>query len=138
MSKCQQYFHCFIACILVPYSFWVSYQQNTVFILISAAFRSVAFIREEALIRRRCLFQCGKPKMLRLLEAGACQRKTVFCSFFLANFKEEEGIKQDGCSILSVCLRRKYFFGLLVFSFTIYMLRHLRNDRNILKTARVH
>ena len=64
--------------------------------------------------------------------------KLYFVLFFLANFKEEEGIKQDGCSILSVCLRRKYFFGLLVFSFTIYMLRHLRNDRNILKTARVH
>ena len=29
-SKYQQYFYCFIVCILVSYAFWFSYQQNIV------------------------------------------------------------------------------------------------------------
>ena len=36
---------------------------------IRAAFRGAALIRGEALIRGRCLFQCGYPKVQRLLEA---------------------------------------------------------------------
>ena len=40
-------------------------------ILISAAFRGAALIREEALVRGRCLFQCRHPKERRLLEDGA-------------------------------------------------------------------
>ena len=47
-SKHQQYFHCFV-CILVPYAFWFSYQQNIVTILISVAFRGVTHIRGAAL-----------------------------------------------------------------------------------------
>ena len=38
-SKYYQYFHCFIVCILGPYAFWFSFQQNIVTILISAVFR---------------------------------------------------------------------------------------------------
>ena len=33
-SKYQQYFQCFIVYILVPYAFWLSYQQNMVTILL--------------------------------------------------------------------------------------------------------
>ena len=141
MPKCQQYFHCFIACILVPYSFWVSYQQNTVFILISTAFRSIqkcGIYQRGGAYQKKMLISMWKAKDAALIRGRRLLEENCILLFFLANFKEEEGIKQDGCSILSVCLRRKYFFGLLVFSFTIYILRHLRNDRNILKTARVH
>ena len=79
-SKYQQYFHCFIVYILVPYAFWFSYQQNIVTILISAAFRGALPIRG------RRLFQYGYPKVRRLLEncayltPGAYQRK--FISYF--------------------------------------------------------
>ena len=52
-SKYQQYFHC----ILVPYEFWFSCQQNIVAILISPVFISAALIRWEALIIGRHLFQ---------------------------------------------------------------------------------
>ena len=38
-------------------------------ILISAAFRSAALVRGEALIRGRHLFQCGHPKEWCLFEA---------------------------------------------------------------------
>ena len=44
-KKCQQYFHCFIACILGPYAFWF----NIVTILISSLFRNAALVRREAL-----------------------------------------------------------------------------------------
>ena len=64
----QQYFHCFIVCILVLYPFWFSYQQNMVTILVSAASRGVVLIRGEALIRGRHLFQCGYPKVRYLFE----------------------------------------------------------------------
>ena len=37
-SKYQQYFHCFIVCIIFPYAFWFSCQENIVTIPISAAF----------------------------------------------------------------------------------------------------
>ena len=63
-SKYQQYFHCFIVCMLVPYAFWFSYQQNIVTTLISAGFT------DAALIRGRCLFQCRYPKVWRLLAGG--------------------------------------------------------------------
>ena len=77
-SKYQQYFHCFIVCILVPYAFWFSYQQNIVTILISAAFGGTALIRGEALIRGRRLCQCGYPKVRRLLEGGAYLRPGAY------------------------------------------------------------
>ena len=70
-SKYQQNFPCVIVSILVPYAFWFSYQQNVVTIVISAAFRGAALIRGEALIRGTRLFQCGYPKVWRLLEASA-------------------------------------------------------------------
>ena len=60
-SKYQQYSHCFIVCILVPYAFWFSYQANIVTILISDTFRGTT------LIRGRRLFQCGYSKVRRLL-----------------------------------------------------------------------
>ena len=49
-SKYQQYFRCFSVCILVPYAFCFSFQQNIVTILISTVFRGAALIRGEALI----------------------------------------------------------------------------------------
>ena len=39
-------------------------------ILIGAAFRGAALIKREALIRGKRLFQCGYPKVQRLLEGG--------------------------------------------------------------------
>ena len=69
-SKHQQYFCCFIVCILISYAFWFSYLQNIVTILIIATFRGAALIREKALIRGRLLFQCGYPKVWCLLEGG--------------------------------------------------------------------
>ena len=68
-SKYQQYFHCFIVCILVPHAFWFSYQQNVVTILISTEFKGTVLIREETFIKERHLFQCGCPKVQRLFEA---------------------------------------------------------------------
>ena len=44
-SKFQQYFHCFVVCILVLYVFWFSYQQNIVIIPISTTFRGAVPIR---------------------------------------------------------------------------------------------
>ena len=73
-SKYQQYFNCFIAYILVSYTFWFSYQQNIVTILISAALRGEVLIRGEALIRRRRLIRCGYPKIRCLLGGGAYLR----------------------------------------------------------------
>ena len=73
-SKYQQYCHCFIVCILVPYASWFSYQLNMVTILISAAFIGAAFIRGEASIRGRRLFHCGYTKVRRVLEGGAYLR----------------------------------------------------------------
>ena len=76
-SKYQQYFHCFIVCILILCAFWFSFQQNIGTILIGAVLRGAA------LIRRRCLFQCGYPKVRRLLEGdtylspGVCQGKLI-------------------------------------------------------------
>ena len=49
-SKYQQYFYCFIFCLLISYAFWFSYQQNIVTVLISAGFGGEALIRGEALI----------------------------------------------------------------------------------------
>ena len=69
-SKYQQYFHCFIFCILGPYVFWVSFQQNIVTILISTVFSSVVLIRGETLIRGRRFFRCGYPKVRRLFKCG--------------------------------------------------------------------
>ena len=71
-SKYQQYLHCFIVCILVPYAFWFSYQQNMVTILISATFR------DAALISGRHLFQYGHPKEQRSLEDGAYLRPDAY------------------------------------------------------------
>ena len=66
-------------------------------------------------------------------DAALIRGKLYFVIFF---GKLQRGRRKEiGCSILSVCLRRKFFFGLLVFSFTIYILKYSRNDRNSLKTA---
>ena len=95
-SKYQQYFHCFIACILVSYAFRFSYQQNIVTILVSVTFRVAGLIKGEALIRGRRLFQCGYPKVRHLLEGsaylrpGACQRK-YGRSFFNSKMKKSSG-----------------------------------------------
>ena len=87
----QQYFHCFIACILCPCTFWFRFQQNIVTILISAVFRSAMLIKDEVLIKGRCLLQCGYPDVRWLLEGstylrpGAYQRKYNY--FFKMHFK---------------------------------------------------
>ena len=47
-------------------------------ILISAAFRGVALITGETLIRGRHLFQCGYPKARHLLECGAYLRSGAY------------------------------------------------------------
>ena len=53
-------------------------------ILISAAFRGAVLIREEvlirgeALIREKRLFQCGYPKVRRLLEGGTYLRPGAY------------------------------------------------------------
>ena len=73
----QQYFHYFIACILVSYAFWFSYQQNKVTILIIAEFRGTAVIRGEEFIRGRHLFQYGFQKMPALIEGGAYLRRSA-------------------------------------------------------------
>ena len=77
-SKYQQYFHCFIISILVSYAFWVSCYYNIVTALISVAFRAAVLIRGEAIIRGRRLFQCGYPKVGRLLEGGAYLRSGAY------------------------------------------------------------
>ena len=69
-SKYQQYFHCFIVCILVLYAFWFSFQQSIVTILISAVLRGATLVRGKALIRGRRLFQCRYPKVRHLLQGG--------------------------------------------------------------------
>ena len=74
-SKYQQYFHCFVVCILVSHAFWFSYQQNIMTILLNAAFRVAA------LIRGRRLFQCGYPKVRRSFEA----RRLLHQIFFISN-----------------------------------------------------
>ena len=96
-SKYQQYFHCFIVCILIPYAFWFRYQQNKITVLVSTAFRS-------AFIRGRLLFQSGYPKVRRLLEGDAYLR--------LCTYQREYGIciKQHlsshrRCSIKQVFLQ---------------------------------
>ena len=52
-SKYQQYFHCFIAYIIVLYAFWFSYKLNIVTILITTAFQGAILIKGELLIRER-------------------------------------------------------------------------------------
>ena len=131
-SKYQKYCHCFIVCILVSYAFWFGYQQNIVTILMSAAFRGATFISEEALIRRKRLFQCGYPKMRLLFRNGAyltpntyqrkysiyiisndssCQKKVfiaveksklVRCADSSKEEKEAEGKKQGDCDEINV------------------------------------
>ena len=61
-SKYQQYLNCSIVCILVPYAFWVSFQQNIVSLPISAISRGLVLIsilipRGAALIRGQRLFE---------------------------------------------------------------------------------
>ena len=70
-SKHRQYFHCFIVCILGPYLFLLSFQQNIVTILVGVIFTVPALIRVEALIRGRRLFQCRYLKV-RCLFAARC------------------------------------------------------------------
>ena len=77
-SNFQQYFHCFVVCILVPYACWFSYQQNIAISPISAGFRGTAFIRGGKLIRGRPLFQCGYSKVRRLLEGSAYLRPGAY------------------------------------------------------------
>ena len=90
-SKYQQHFHCFIVCILVPYAFWFSFQQNIVTILMNAVYSGAELTRGEELIKGRGLFQCGYPKVRRLLQdgtylmPGACQRKYGRCIVFIAS-----------------------------------------------------
>ena len=68
MRKSKYQHHCFIVCMLVPYAFCFSYQQNIVTLLISTALRDAALNRGEALIKERCLFHFGYLKVRRLLQ----------------------------------------------------------------------
>ena len=84
-SKYQQYFHCFIVCILVPNAFWFGCWQNILTIVISTAFRSVALITREALTRGRRLFQCGYSKVLirgNMVLLGL-EQLYLYCIFFI-------------------------------------------------------
>ena len=84
---------------------------------------------------------------------GLCAFYLSFYFFFFFFFwKLQRGSRRGiRCSILSVCLKKKdwkvytrfydiiiFFFGLLVFSFTIYIFRYLRNKRNILRIKPVY
>ena len=81
------------------------------------------------------------------------------CAFYLSFYfilllffgKLQRGRRREiRCNFLSVCLKRKdwkvyarfydikFFFGLLVFSFAIYIFRYLRNERNIQRIKPVH
>ena len=90
-SKYQQYFYYFVICILVPYAFWFSYQNNMVTILINTEFKGAVLIRGETTIRWRRLFQCGYPKNWHLFESRRLLEKMryfYFCPDFLGqNFK---------------------------------------------------
>ena len=46
--------------------------------LVSAAFRGAALISGEIFIRGMCLFQCGYPKVPRLLEDGPYLRPGTY------------------------------------------------------------
>ena len=81
MKSKFQYFHYFLVCIVVPYAFWFSYQQNMVSILISITFGGAV------LIRGRRLFQCGHPKVWRLLAGRAYLR--------LSAHQRKYGIRKD-------------------------------------------
>ena len=77
-----QYFHYFLVCIVVPYAFWFSYQQNMVSILmVSITFGGAV------LIRGWRLFQCGHPKVWRLLAGRAYLR--------LSAHQRKYGIRKD-------------------------------------------
>ena len=52
--------------------------SRTVTIPINAAFRVAVVIREDVLIRGGRFFQCGCPKVPRLLEGGAYLRPGVY------------------------------------------------------------
>ena len=77
-SKYRQNFYCFIVCIQISCAFWFSYKQNIVTILISTRFGGAVLIRGEALIKEKRLFQCGYPKVQRLLECGAYLRSGAY------------------------------------------------------------
>ena len=83
----------FFVCILVPYTFWFSLQQNIVTILIIAVFRGAVLIRGETHIRGSCLFQCEYPKVWRLLVGGTYLRHDVYqrkyCRCDLSIFEEK-------------------------------------------------
>ena len=49
-----------------------------IIIIISAVFRGAALIRREPLIRGRRLFQCGYPKVWRLLESAVYLRPGAY------------------------------------------------------------
>ena len=56
-SKYQKYFHCFFICILGPYAFWVSFQQNRVTILVNTIYRDVVLIRGRRLFEAQRLLE---------------------------------------------------------------------------------
>ena len=112
-SKHQQYFCCFIVCILISYAFWFSYLQNIVTILITATFRGATLIREKTLIRGRLLFQCGYPKVWCLLEGGtylgpgAYQRKY--------GMQNSQGSRGRGGYLFMTCLI--YLVSVMIYIF---------------------
>ena len=57
-------------------------------ILISAAFRGAALIRREALTRGRRLFECGYPKVRRLLEGGVYLRPDTYLRKYSINLEK--------------------------------------------------
>ena len=70
-SKYQEYFHCFIVCILVPDAFWFNHKY-IVTVPVSATLRGVA------LVKGMRLFQCGYSKVRRLLKSSAHVRPGAF------------------------------------------------------------
>ena len=68
-SKYQQYIHCFISCILGPYAFWFSFQQNIVTILISTVLRGAPLIIGEA-YQREALISMWIPKGATLIRGN--------------------------------------------------------------------
>ena len=71
--KFQQYFHSFLVCVLVPYAFWFSYQQNIVIIPISLQFQYS--YQSGRLLEGGAYFNADNQRCGAYLRLGAYQRK---------------------------------------------------------------
>ena len=113
-SKYQQYLYCFIVCIVVPHAIWFSYQYNIITILTSTAFRG------ETLIRGRCLFQCGHPKMRHLLEGGAYLRSGIYKRKYGMHIWFKVNCKVTGIRLIDVKYIYNIYLLFLLFTWNMH------------------